>query len=184
MRKNLGAVERQVSIETERGTVEGSLFISPMLRTLDDLNMDRAFLTLQAKDCHVSEWSLRRGELLLSKTTILTMRELGPPPDMSAGRPMGARFARASVRLQVGSFQIEGFVHVPPGGSMTARLNQAGPQFLSITSASVVGPTSQFAAPFLAVNRKHILAAQTVVEGDADDGEAHEASELTFEVGE
>lgn len=186
MRENLGAVERQVSIETEHGTVEGSLFISPMLRTLDDLNMDRKFLTLQAKHCQVSGWSFRRGEMLLNKNTILTMRELGPPPDMSAGRPAGARFTRASVRLQVGPYQIEGFMHVPPGGSVMARLNQSGAGFLSVTSASVVGPASQFAAPFLAVSRLHILAAQASVEGDADtaDAEAHEASELTFEVGE
>ena len=83
------------------------------------------------------------------------------------------------MRVRVGPYEIEGFLHVPPGGECLKWLNHYSHPFLSLTSVSVVGPAKQFATPFLAVNRRHILAAQEIY---AEDDTAEETLELTFEI--
>jgi hypothetical protein len=90
--------------------------------------------------------------------------ELGCPPALATSRPAGARFTRAALRVRVGAFDVEGFVHVPPGGSAVSRLDQGAP-FLGMTSVSVVGPGAHFASGFLALSRRHIVAAQPVEPG-------------------
>ncbi len=42
------------------------------------------------------------------------------------------------------------------------RLDQSNHPFISLTWAAVKGPDTKLTAPFLAVNRAHILAAQEI----------------------
>jgi len=171
--------ERRIRVETLQGSIEGSLRLGPMQRTLDDLNVAaKGFVNLHQPDCRAAEWSFADRELAINKSMILFVHEVGPPPQMSAGRPAGARFARATLRLRVGPYEIQGFVHVPAGGVAMARLNQGNQPFISLTSASVMGPRSQFATSFLAVNRQHIQAAQEILD---EEGDAAEPT-LEFEV--
>jgi hypothetical protein len=86
----------------------------------------------------------------------------------SGKRVEAARFNRAAVHLCVGEYEIQGFLHVPGRGDVLTRLNRDKYSFIALTSASVVGPDSEFAAPFLAVNRDHIMAAQELLEEEQE----------------
>ena len=65
-----------------------------------------------------------------------------------------------TIRLRVGDYIVDGFLHVPPGGNPMMRLHQDSRAFIALTAASATRGDAEFSAPFLAVNRKHILAAQ------------------------
>jgi len=154
---------RRVRVETIHGAVEGGMRSAPTLRTIDELNSAaRPFLPLEDAVLECTTWTFDPGSVAVSKAAILYVTELGCPPALAAGRPSGARLTRAALRLRVGSFDIEGFVHVPPGGGGLTRLLQAGHAFVALTSVSVVGPATHFATGFLALHRGHIIAAQEV----------------------
>jgi len=153
--------EREVRIDTVDGAVEGVLHISPRLRTLDDLNLvAKRFITIHSPRSLTSHWELGDGALALNKGSILFVRELSAPPPRAGGR-FGS-FTRAPIRLHIGPFEIEGFLHVPPGGLPMKRLDQGTHPFVSLTTVLVTGPDDHETAAFLAVNRDHITAAQVV----------------------
>lgn len=151
--------DRPVRLYTDRGIVQGTLRISGMLRTLDDLNLaSRAFVALQQADATATGWGFDPGPLAVQRQAVLfVVEDEDCPRGPSRG---GAGFSRAPVRLRVGEFDIDGFVHVPPGGAPLARIQQGGSPFLAVTSASIAGPDTQLAAGFVAVNRHRIVAAQ------------------------
>ena len=156
---------RRIRVETIHGTVEGAMASGPTLRTLDELNFTaKPFLRLEDPRLEGTTWAFEAGPLAVSKACVLFVIEIGCPPALAASRPAGARFTRAALRIRVGAFDVEGFVHVPPGGSPVSRLDQGTP-FLGMTSVSVVGPGAHFASGFLALNRSHIVAAQPVEPG-------------------
>jgi len=155
----IGWTERTVRIETLQGSIGGHLLISQLRRTLDELNMvARAFLTVHSSVLDGTGWSFPDGELSVNKNNILFLAELSE----SAGgqKEKFVDFTPAQVRLRVGTFDIEGFVHVPPHADPLQRLNQDAHLFIAVTSGSAVGPDTQFETPFLAVRRSHILAVQ------------------------
>ena len=178
---NVDAIERQerrVRLETTCGSVEGSLWVSPMLRTLDEINVvARNFVTLHTPEVVASDW-FRKSPLCVRRSSILFMHELSNPPKRS-GQAAHGSFTRAALRLRVGPFNVEGFAHVPRGGNALNRLNQGGHSFISLTSVSVLGPDWQFATPFLAVNLDHVLAAQELV---PEEPQETEELEMSFEV--
>jgi len=156
---------RPVRIHTAEGVIDGCLHITPRLRTLDDLNLvARRFITLHTPKSLTSGWEVGAGALGVNKNSTLFVYELSPPPLIS-GQHFG-KFTRASVRLRVARFEVEGFVHVPPGGSAMKRLDHGEHPFVSLTSVFLTGPDTQSTHPFLAVNRQFITTAQAV--------EAHE----------
>ncbi len=155
----MGWTERTVKIETLHGSIEGHLLISQLGRTLDELNMvARAFLTVHSSVLDGTEWSFPEGELSVNKNNIMFLAELSEPAGGQSEKFVD--FTRAPVRLRVGPFDIEGFVHVPPRGDPLLRVNRDTHPFIALTSTSVVGPDTQFESPFLAVKRSHILAVQ------------------------
>jgi len=157
--------ERSVRVDTVDGAITGDLHISARLRTLDDLNMvSKRFITVHSPES-LSAWKPGRGPLAINKDSILFVRELSAPPPKAAGK--FGHFTRAPLRLKVRDFEIEGFVHVPPGGAPMKRLDQDTHGFISLTTVLVTGPDSEEMTPFLAVNRSQITAAQ-VVDADAD----------------
>ena len=154
-----GWTERTVRIETLQGSIEGLLLISELQRTLDDLNMaSKAFLTVHSPVLDGTGWSFPDSPLSVNKSNILFLAELSSPDTGKSEQFVD--FTRAPVRLRVGPFNVEGFVHVPPRGDPLLRFNQDTHPFIAVTSASVVGPNTQFEAPFLAVKRSHVLAVQ------------------------
>ena len=153
--------ERRVRIDTVDGAVEGSLQISPGLRTLDDLNLvAKRFVTIFTPKSLSETWQTGNGPLSVNKDSILFVRELSSPP-LRAGGSFGS-FTRAPVRLRVRHFEVEGFVHVPPGGSPMKRLDQGEHPFVSLTSVLVTSNDGEGTTPFLAVNRNRVTAAQGV----------------------
>jgi len=168
--------ERRVRIETLNGSVEGTFRISAMLRTLDDLNVvSKGFVTVFEPKVVSSVWSFAGEQMGVNKSSILFVQELSDPPKVS-NKPFAGGFTRAAIRLRAGVFDVEGFVHVPPGGSAMRRLDQSNHPFISLTWAAVKGPDTKLTAPFLAVNRAHILAAQEIVQQDTAD-----EMEMSFE---
>jgi hypothetical protein len=155
--------KRRVKVTTINEVVEGYLCVGRRPRTLDALNLAAPLFLVVDVDRAPREGSFfERGRVGISTSTILFVCEL-TEFHRDDGRVEAARFVRSPVRLQVGGYQIQGFMHVPGRGDPMTRLNQLRHPFIAMTSASVMGPDSQFAAPFLAVNRYNISAAQEIV---------------------
>ena len=162
----IGWTERTVRIETLHGSIEGHVLISQLMRTLDELNMvSKAFLIVHSSVLDGTGWSFPDGELSVNKSNILFLAELSSPAGGQSEKFVD--FTRAPVRIRVGPFDVEGFVHVPPRGDPLLRFNQDTHPFIAVTSASVVGPNRQFEAPFLAIKRSHILAVQPMDHDEA-----------------
>jgi len=168
---------RRVQIRTLHETIDGWLTVSGMLRTLDDLNLvSSRFLVVNVDEAPSAGWVFDDGQVGINTETILYVREMD---DVARSGPRGeaARFSRAGVRLLAGDLEIQGFMHVPGRGDPMTRLNQDRHAFLALTSVSVVGPDLEFAAPFLAVNRRNVRAAQPLATEDDDVDTPHYATE-------
>jgi len=153
--------ERRVRIDTVDGAVEGSLRISPGLRTVDDLNLvAQRFVTIHSPKSLSEDWQPGEGSLSINKDSILFVRELSSPPPGAEGS-FGS-FTRAPIRLRIRHFEAAGYVHVSPGGSPMKRLDQSKHPFVSMTSVLVTSSDSESTAPFLAVNCNRVTAAQVV----------------------
>ena len=168
--------QRPVTIQTSRGTLEGELEIGVTLRTLDRLNLlQHAFVTIEKPRVVNGDWSIEPDTLVLNTSCILFVVERSNPKREHSDLVESARFSRSAVRLQVGRFEIQGFLHVPGEGRTLVRLKQDQHAFLALTSASVVGPDTAFASSFVAVNRAHLLAAQEM-DHDAGLGNQNDVS--------
>jgi hypothetical protein len=150
--------QRAVRVQTVHGSLRGSLRLAAQLRTLDDLNVvAKSFVTLH--DVEATEvFSFSEGSISVNKSLILFVGEIATRQTQAGGQ--FGRFSRASIQLKVGPFDVQGFVHVPAGGVVMKRLDQSSHPFIALTSALVVGPDVEFTAPFLAVNRNQVVAAQ------------------------
>lgn len=174
--------ERKLRVQTTRGCLEGRIQTSPVVRTLDDLNVvARNFLTLFGPRALSGEWSLENGAVAVAKSAILYVCELDEPAPQSRVIKEGTRLYRSPIRLWLAEYSIRGFLHVPAGGSAMARLNQQSHAFIAVTSTSVVGPETELAVPFLAVNREHIIAAEEMRQDEPAEGE-EPAPDASFEV--
>jgi hypothetical protein len=164
-----GRERRQVHVQTIHGAIEGYVETGARIRTLDDLNMfSRKFLRIEDAVVSSDVWSFDQGTVGVNTAAILFVIERTQFKRKSGKRVEAARFNRAAVRLCVGEYEIQGFLHVPGRGDVLTRLNRDKYPFIALTSTSVVGPDSEFAAPFLAVNRTHIMAAQEILEDDVE----------------
>jgi hypothetical protein len=159
-------VMRPVRVHTWSMTVDGLINVSLGGRTLDELNYAmRSFLSVGSPSVVTGDVHVTAAPLLISKEAILfvlELTELGSPPRRVEIAPEIRRFNRTAIRLRVGDFEIEGYVNALPGTDSLARLQQPGPGFLALNSATVVGPGVDLALPFLAVNRLRIVAAQEI----------------------
>ena len=177
-----GRQGRQVRVHTTHGTIEGRISTNPGISTLHFVNVvatSQNFFTVHPPVRCDPEGAFEEGALAVAAESILFLVELSDYVPRPGDPEEAARFTRASVRLQVADHLLEGFVHVPPGGDPIARLNQDRHPFIALTSASVLGPESEFAAPFVAVNRSYILAVQHVRQELPD--EESRVAELTTE---
>jgi len=155
--------ERRIRVQTVHGVIEGNLRIAAQVRTLDDLNVGgKPFIILNDPEFTGAVGSFQKSPISINKKSILFVQELSSPPRKASTQVTHGQFTRASLQLQVSTYQIEGFLHVAPGGSPMLRLNQDTHDFISLTSVSVLGPDAHFAAPFMAIQRHQIMAAQEV----------------------
>jgi hypothetical protein len=161
------ASERPLRVDLPEGAIRGVVRVSPLMRTLDDLNIaSKRFLTLHAPHGLTGEWRLGVGEIAINKSTIVMVREL-----TEAEARSGARFGtfwRAPVLLHLPGFEIRGFIHVPPGGDPIRRVEQDKHTFVPLTSTLVSGADGEATAAFVAVNRTLIRMAQVLEKAEAE----------------
>lgn len=177
-----GSESRRIRAYTTHGTVEGRLATNPGVSTMHYMNVVSAsqnFLTVHPPLACSGDWPIEDGPLALSIDSILFLVELSdfrPKP----GDPVeAAKFKRAPVRLQVEKFTIEGYVHVPPGGDAMIRLNQDRHPYLAVTSASIRGSDTEFAAAFVAISRRHLTAVQMILWEESGPAELTDTVEAT-----
>lgn len=157
-------VVKPVRIFSEGLTFDGLLNLSLGGRTLDELNSTaRSFLTLATPRLVSGSWDLTEGPVAINKESILFVLEI-PDLGVTLGKtdeePELRRFGRAAVRIRVGEYAVDGYLHTGPGGGSLMRLNQSAHRFIALQSAVVVGPGADFNVSFLAVHRAHIQSAQ------------------------
>ena len=102
--------------------------------------------------------------------SVLFVQEVSEYKPVPGDPAAAAAYERRAIRLSVGDYAVEGFLHVPRGANPMARLNQDVHAFFALSSVSVLGPNVQFAAPFLAIKRSKVLAFQAVgIEAENDE---------------
>ena len=152
---------RPVRVVTVDDMLEGELKVGHGLRTLDDLNLvSRRFIMLHSPKSVGKRRKFEPGAVAINKNSILFVCELAAPEPKSADKI--ERFTCASVRLQMLQYEIEGFVHVPPGGAPLRRFDQERHPFVSLTSALVTEGLEADTAEFVAVNCIYVSTAQAL----------------------
>jgi len=139
------------------------------VRTLDDINLVATrFLLLHEPVAEEGPWDLEPGPVAIHTAEIVFISESEPPGAFSVNRLAAARKSRSRVRLRTAGYTIDGFVHIPSNGKALLRLRQENRLFIALTEAAVRCSDHAFEAPFLAVNRDHVLAAQELPEPTAE----------------
>jgi len=168
-----GPHQRRIRIQTHHGSIEGALTTSSGTSTMHYLNVISAsqnFLQIKPPVTCAGNWRFEDAPLAVAADSILFVTEVAECVPTPGDPHAAARFKRARIRLRLDEYDIDGYVHVPPGGDPVARLNQDRHTFIALTSVTVVGPGIELTAPFLAVRRTEILAMQ-VLEQEALVGE-------------
>jgi len=160
-----GSHSRHLRLVTRHGAVVGQLRTNENVSTLHYLNvaaMSRNFLVMQPPITPSKGWNISEGAIALSISTVLFAQELSEYVPVAGDPVAAAEYERCAVRLNVGDYAVEGFLHLPHGADPITRLNQDPHAFFALSSASVMGPDSQFAAAFLAVKRSEVIAVQAI----------------------
>lgn len=157
-------VVRAIRVFTETLTFDGLLNVSLGGRTLDELNAaSRPMLTLNSPRAEAGGWAPGDGPLLVNREAILFVVEI-PEPGATLGKseaePELQRFDRSAIRLRVGPYDVEAYVHTSHGANPLVRLSQSVHPFIALNAANVSGPGVEMTVPFLAAHRAHVLVAQ------------------------
>jgi hypothetical protein len=162
-------VVQPVRAFTGLAAFDGLLTLSLGQRTLDELNLaDRPLLVLEEPVVHSGRAGLVEGTLAVSKSAILFTVEIDAVgADLHGGTPEPEaepkQAFRSLLRLRIGEYTLEGYMHMPPGISFINRMSQARRRFVALTSASIDGPGVSGVAHFVAANWAHVLSAQEVL---------------------
>jgi len=166
-----GLVEKEgrvVRVQTVHGAIEGELSISPSIRTLDELNLaTQKFLRIDAPAVTLPGCSFDDGLLGINKDSVLFVVETSHCHPTTDQRVERSHFVRTPIRLRVGEFDIQGFLHIRGLRDPLTWLSQSRQPFLALTAASVVGPDVDLATSFIAVSPRHVLAAQGLAPEEA-----------------
>lgn len=148
---------RAVLVQTTGASIEGLIDVAQNMRTSDHLNHACSrFVSLTVERGPEGLSSFREGALSVSTASVLFVVERGLRRSISDARVEASRFTRSGVRLALGEFEIEGFIHVPGLTNVTSWLIKNRHPFVPLTAASVSGPGVCFAASFLAFNPAHV----------------------------
>jgi len=159
-----GSEYRRLRLVTRQGHVDGNALVNPRIATLRYLNVTAAtqnFIVMTPPIEPSEGWHIADGALAMSIDSLLFVQELTQckyPSDRAAA----ALYERCAIRLSVGEYAVEGYLHMPPGSNPISRLNQNNHPFFALSAVSVIGPNTQFAAPFLAIKRTEVIALQAV----------------------
>lgn len=159
-----GSDSRRLRLITRHGHVDGNVPINPRIATLLYLNITAAtqhFIVMSPPIEPSEGWNIADGALAVSIDSVLFVQEL-TSCDYPSDRAAAALYERCAIRLSVGEYAVEGYLHMPPGSNPISRLNQNNHPFFALSAVSVVGPDTQFAAPFLAIKRSEVIALQVV----------------------
>jgi hypothetical protein len=152
--------KRLIRLGTVHGEVRGYIRVHPEVRTLDDLNLSSVqFLHVEEALEDGPEDGSGDDVVAINGAATLWVVEV-TPFRRAESRIEAKRFGRTAVRLAVGEFDIQGFLHVAESVDALERLNRDKNRFIALTSASVSGPDCVFGAPFLMVNREQIVSAR------------------------
>jgi len=163
-------------VHTLHGQVEGMLQTSAGISTMHYLNVlstSQELVTVKPPLACPDGWLSPDGPAAIATDAILFVVELSEFVPRPGDPREAAQFRRVPVRLRLGPFVVEGFVHVAPGGDVISRLLQTRHPFLALTSVSVMGPESELTAPFIAANRRYIAAVQEIPLGTDPPHEVH-----------
>lgn len=172
-----GTDDRRIRIHTVHGSVEGLLRTSSGVSTMHYLNVvstTQSFLTLRPPLVCSHDWLSEDGPLAVATDSILFAVELSEFVPRPGDPHEAAQFRRAAVRLRLADFIVDGFVHVPPGGTPVSRVVQDRHPFIAMTSVSVIGPEESFTAPFMAASHRHIIGVQEIARQAELQEELHE----------
>lgn len=160
-----GPEARRVRVCTTNGSVEGMIRTNSGVSTMHYLNVAASthdFLTLHPPLACSADWLFEDGPTAVATDSILFVTELSDFTPRPGDPREAAQFRRVPVRLRLADHIVDGFVHVAPGVQPIARITGDRHPFMALTVASVMGPETQFAAPFLAANRRYITAVQEI----------------------
>ena len=160
-----GSHGRRLRLVTRHGQVEGQLRTNPHVSTLHYLNvtaMSQSLVVLHPPIEPSSGWNIAEGALALSIDSVLFAQEMSEYKPIPGDPAAAAKYGRCAIRLNVGDYAVEGFLHLPPGTDPFTRLNQDRHAFFALSAVSVMGPDAQFAAPFLAIKRSEVIAIQSL----------------------
>jgi hypothetical protein len=157
-----------VLIHTLRGSVEGNLQVNPDVRTLDLINIPHRFVTVETTEIALADWSFEQGRLAINKDLIVFVSELTDDAPVTDRRAEAAHYTREGISLRVADCDVRGYMHVRGVNDPLVWLSLIRQPFMALTSASIVGPDFELATGFVAINRAHILAVQTMNLNEAD----------------
>jgi hypothetical protein len=139
---------------------------------LNVISSSQNFLQIKPPVTCTGNWRFEDAPLAVATDSILFVTELAECVPTPGDPHAAARFKRARIRLRLDEYDIDGYVHVPPGGDPIARLNQDRHTFIALTAVTVVGPDTELTAPFLAACRTEILAMQILEQDQLADEES------------
>lgn len=161
---------RPVRVQTTHGALEGTLRVMPRVRTLDEVNLSgQRFLHVDVEPGSISTAAFEPGPLDIQKDSILFLTETSDCRATGDLRVERSHFVRTAVRLKIGDFDIRGFLHIRGLRDPVMWFGQVRHPFIALTAASVVGPETEFATAFIAINLRHVVAAQSLTIAEEDD---------------
>ncbi len=153
--------QRSVRVQTIHGAIQGVVAIGAKVRTLDELNVpSHKFLIVDAPEVCLPGCCFDRGTVGINKDSVLFVTELRDCHPRTDQRVERFHFVRMPIRLRLGQFDVQGFLHIRGLRDPLIWFSQTRQLFLALTAASVVGPDAEFATAFIAVNPRHVLAIQ------------------------
>lgn len=174
--------ERPVRVRTAHSAFEGTISISPDIRTLDQLNIaSDKFLRIHTPESCLPDCGFDVGTIGVNKEFIFFITEVKDCHPTTDQRHERSHFLRKAIRLRLGEFDIQGFLHVRGLRDPMIWFSQTRQPFVALTSASVVGPGTEFASSFVAVNPRHVLAVQAIGQVDETADAADEPSETVLQ---
>jgi len=114
-----GPHQRRIRIQTHHGSIEGALTTSSGTSTMHYLNVissSQNFLQIKPPVTCTGNWRFEDAPLAVATDSILFVTELAECVPTPGDPHAAARFKRARIRLRLDEYDIDGYVHVPPGG--------------------------------------------------------------------
>ena len=158
-----GGDERRLRLITPHGHIDGTLRTNRGVSTLHYLNVlssSNDFVVVHEPVEADSRLMLDRSDVAVAVDSVLLVQELTERKPTPGDPAAAARYQRSPVRLRVGDYSLEGFIHHPPGVDPISRVNTDRQPFFAMSSVSVMGPHLQTSAAFLAVRRSEVLLVQ------------------------